>query len=194
MRALALLSLLIFLFASCLKDVHPLAGPNTNGIPIPAHIYKIGDKYLDQIIFYLDSTGQRGLIAPPINATNALPWIPGTQDYVHPISPTADIGSGVNNTDYIIGMFGLKDSGYAASICRFSYMLGINDAILPSKNELNEMYKNKNFIGGFENGGLYWSSTDCSDSSKAWAQDFGNGNQIQLNKRDTIHVRPIMSF
>ena len=47
---------------------------------------------------------------------------------------------------------------------------------LPSKDELNLLYKNKEKIGGFANS-YYWSSTEYELNSLIWIQDFVNGNQ-----------------
>ena len=62
---------------------------------------------------------------------------------------------------------------------------------LPTKDELNILYKNKDEIGGFENlfGAAYWSSKFDNDS--AWLQDFGDGNQDLYFKDDTYYVRPV---
>jgi len=46
---------------------------------------------------------------------------------------------------------------------------------LPTKEELNEMYKKRDVVGGFANIN-YWSSTE-NDSGFAWRQYFLNGTQ-----------------
>ena len=46
---------------------------------------------------------------------------------------------------------------------------------LPTKDELNILYENKDKIGGFASG-YYWSSTEF-DYYNAWVQNFANGYQ-----------------
>jgi hypothetical protein len=48
---------------------------------------------------------------------------------------------------------------------------GYTDWYLPSKDELNQMYKNlhKNALGGFDNFAFYWSSTE-GDDDDVWVQ------------------------
>ena len=47
---------------------------------------------------------------------------------------------------------------------------------LPTKDELNILYENKDKIGGFATG-YYWSSTEV-DNGTAWDQDFDDGAQV----------------
>jgi len=68
---------------------------------------------------------------------------------------------------------------------------------LPTKDELNLLYKNKNVVGGFAVLGYYWSSTEYSSSS-AWYQYFLTGHQVHAfnnNKNDSSHgVRSVRAF
>ena len=68
---------------------------------------------------------------------------------------------------------------------------------LPTKNELNLMYLNKDKIGGFA-GNYYWSFTEF-DFYCAWLQDFGNGNQgsgkmFNYFKTTRKNVRAVRAF
>lgn len=63
---------------------------------------------------------------------------------------------------------------------------------LPTKDELNIMYQNKDSIGGFA-GSYYWSSTELDDDY-AWRQNFTNGSQNILSKDNEIYVRAIRAF
>ena len=64
---------------------------------------------------------------------------------------------------------------------------------LPTKDELNVLYENKDNIGGFA-GYAYWSSTE-SDNLHAWGQDFlFSGNQYGNEKSYPIYVRAVRSF
>ena len=63
---------------------------------------------------------------------------------------------------------------------------------LPTKNELNVMYKNKDRIGGFANL-FYWSSTELG-TNFAWIQSFFYGGQNFYDKANANHVRAIRAF
>jgi len=63
---------------------------------------------------------------------------------------------------------------------------------LPTKDELNLLYENKEKIGGFANF-YYWSSTE-DGSNNAWRQDFNNGYQIPNYKNFTLYVRAVRAF
>ena len=67
-----------------------------------------------------------------------------------------------------------------------------NDWRLPSKSELNAMYKNRNLIKGFSTGG-YWSSSEYG-ADIAWAQGFDTGFQGHPSKFNTFYVRPVRAF
>ncbi len=75
---------------------------------------------------------------------------------------------------------------------------------LPTKNELNTMYMNKDSIGGFSyigygTGFYYWSST-LSGPKNVWIQDFANGSQADFdsywssNKVVKWYGRAVKSF
>ena len=62
---------------------------------------------------------------------------------------------------------------------------------LPSKDELNILYENKDEIGNFE-GGYYWSLTEVKNSDFAWNQDLVFGTQKDYyNKNNTFSVRAV---
>ena len=61
---------------------------------------------------------------------------------------------------------------------------------LPTKDELNMLYENKEEIGGFSNKFFYWSSTEY-DFSSAWKQIFLNGCQLYSNKLSNNYVRAV---
>ncbi len=60
---------------------------------------------------------------------------------------------------------------------------------LPTKEELNEMYRNKDKIGAFTLDN-YWSSTENSNFY-AWSQDFSSGIQNSNSKLNPNLVRAI---
>ena len=62
---------------------------------------------------------------------------------------------------------------------------------LPTKDELNLLYENKDKIGGF--GSVYWSSTEF-DKGGAWKQYFSDGLQDVSAKDGNDYVRAVRSI
>ena len=113
------------------------------------------------------------------------------------------IGTGEGNTQKIAARFGnaepYKDmTDYAAKLCADLVVTkdGVvyDDWFLPSKDELDLMYRNlkKNNKGGFS-GAYYWSSSE-DDASHAWYQDFYSGHQYNYNRYYDYRVRPVRAF
>jgi len=63
---------------------------------------------------------------------------------------------------------------------------------LPTKDELNVLYQNKDAIGGFASS-YYWSSTETGTNG-AWQQSFNSGNQGSTNEIATYYVRAVRAF
>ena len=174
-------------FASCSKD-----DDETDSI-------EIGDFHEGGVIFYLDSTGEHGLVCAVLDQSAAAEWgcmgIPITED----ANGDEAIGTGSQNTQHIES--GCNTVGTAADIASNLTLNGFSDWFLPSKDELNQMYVNKALIDAtaLANGGTtfvtsnYWSSTQ-DDSIKAWDQSFNNGNQGAGNKNDMFYVRSVRAF
>ena len=70
-----------------------------------------------------------------------------------------------------------------------------NDWRLPTKDELNLIFMQKDSIGGFKGLTLtyYWSSAE-DDSNSAWNQDFNVGIQSSYYKTSTYGVRAVRAF
>ena len=60
---------------------------------------------------------------------------------------------------------------------------------MPTKDELNMIYKNREEVGGFASF-YYWSSTEVG-SANAWEQDFDDGVQYYVSKDDYFYVRAV---
>ena len=60
---------------------------------------------------------------------------------------------------------------------------------LPTKDELNMIYKNREEVGGFASN-FYWSSTEL-DVNFAWFQYFFNGFQFKYSKDGNYYVRAV---
>jgi uncharacterized protein (TIGR02145 family)/gliding motility-associated-like protein len=109
------------------------------------------------------------------------------------IGTTTYVGSGNANTNIIVqNTSGLNN---AAGVCYDLNINGYNDWFLPSKDELNKLYSNKNLIGGFLNR-LYWSSSEAQGGAfYAWSQNFSNGIQEAIYNRSVdMQVRPVRNF
>ena len=63
---------------------------------------------------------------------------------------------------------------------------------LPTKEELNELYSQKNEIGGFADA-YYWSSTEYYGNN-AWIQYFFSGDQNANLKNSIYSVRAVRTF
>jgi len=149
--------------------------------------FYIGQNYGGGIIFYIDGTGQHGLIAATSDQSTGAKWgCYGTQ-----IGGTATvIGAGQANTTAIIN--GCNTAGIAARICDDLVLNGYSDWFLPSLDELNQMYLHKSVIGGFSNNGN-WSSSEMN-ADFAYFQQFGTGAQGGNSKGNFNCVRAIRAF
>jgi hypothetical protein len=110
--------------------------------------------------------------------------IPGTQ---------LTVGSGEVNTSLIVA--GCNEAGFAAKLCNDLVTGGQSDWFLPSRDELNLMYKNMhlNSQGNFNTSAYYWSSTE-DDNFYAWGQYFNFGFQGFANKNANVNVRAVRAF
>ena len=69
---------------------------------------------------------------------------------------------------------------------------GFSDWFLPSLDELNELYVNRAYVGGFSTGS-YWSSSEGGNYG-AWTQYFSHVSQYNYSKEFTYYVRPVRAF
>ncbi len=158
-------------------------------------VYKIGDKGPGGgIVFYITDGGAHGLEAAPPK-WKGTPEDPKTQwsnMFLKSVPGTLTaIGSGSANSKAIITQPGHTAS--AAKLCSDYNGGSLNDWYLPSKDELNEMFKQKAVVGGFTER-RYWSSSEGS-AQGAWAQHFREGKQSNNNKEvEDYYVRPVRTF
>ena len=168
--------------------------------------YSVGDFAQGGIVFWVDETGQHGLVAAKEDQSTGVSWYAGS--YGNTQAKGDGPFSGEANTSIIIAAqvaIGDDGSTYAARICNELQVTEggktYGDWYLPSKEELNLMYQNKATIDATAgvNGGsgfasaYYWSSTE-DNNFRAWMQYFANGSQGYYNKSSTGRVRAVRAF
>ncbi|MFZ4525556.1 MAG: DUF1566 domain-containing protein [Chlorobium sp.] len=127
--------------------------------PVPA--LNICDEYGGGIVFYIDAIGQRYLIA----AKSDLPHLALILD------------------EDCFSWFDAKTA------CHDLESNGYSDWFLPDKNLLNQLWLQKDAVGGFADD-IYWSSTEC-DANYAWTRGFGDGSQNGYGKDFSGRVRAV---
>ena len=185
----ALSFLLIF---SCTKQnvSKPSASANASSSANSTTAFHIGQSFGGGIIFYIDNTGQHGLIAAINDQGTGISWNKNGKNINTGAKATA-VGTGNANTTKIVNAQS-KTGTYAALLC-FKYKHnGFTDWYLPSKDELNLLYQQRNVVGGL-GATNYWSSSEVS-RGKAWDQEFGGGFQFKDTKSFTLNVRAVSSF
>jgi len=154
----------------------------------------VGTYYRGGIIAYLSNTNQHGIVAAPEDQSTGIQWYNG--DYINTGTIGREMGAGKLNTVKIFQIQGTGD--YAAKICKDLVLNGYDDWYLPSRDELNLLYQNRNAIGGFMSASVtpssgYWSSSEDSRTT-AWSQRFDTGTQESHYKNSTFDVRAIRTF
>jgi hypothetical protein len=150
----------------------------------------IGQPFEGGIIFYLDGSGNHGLVCSDSNVSysSSLWGCPTTL-----VGTSASVGSGAQNTANIVAQ-SCAGTYSAARLCYDAITNGYSDWFLPSIGELVLMYNNLSLIGlgNFQNG-IYWSSSEWS-ASNAYYLNFNNGTQFPYSKVGYCAIRPIRAF
>lgn len=213
-KFLSQLLILTLIFTACSR--------NDDNTPEVNLILEIGQKYQGGIIFYLNDTGEHGLIAyqsdledGPWGCLDTNPEPPNPDPPSAPIAQNDDIGYGEQNTLAIVNF--CDEPNIAA---RLAYTLdgnGYDDWYLPSINELALIYENRDLIGGFPdlNNDPNVEYIIYASSSEGWGTNDGNEGFLYLNyqvydfsvttafpdfrklftgKDNAMKVRPIRSF
>jgi len=190
MRNLLLSNLLLFIvfsFQSCNKD-------NVEQIVTPI---AIGDFHQGGVVFYIDATGEHGLVCAVVDQGFDIEW--GCPSLIGFGAKGLEIGTGAQNTQDILNA--CNTPNIAASLCDGLVSNGFDDWFLPCRDELDSLYQHKNIIddtsldheGGVLHGGEYWSSSHYLDNT-VWIQSFVAGNQFSALKDKKHYVRAVRAF
>jgi hypothetical protein len=165
---------------------------NTAGIT-----YAVGQAAQGGIIFYVDDTGQHGLVVATadFNSGQSVPWISASN--INTNAVRSGIYGGQYNTELINNIQG---NGLSAALAAAQSTNGnFGDWYLPSQAELLLMYQNKASIGMGAVLNSYWSSTEVPAayglvSETANYFSFNGGAQGITAKSTALKVRAIRRF
>ena len=169
---------------------YPEHGFDCNGFVIA----EIGDIIKGGYLFYIDETGQHGLVAASEDLGH-FSW--GCIGFDLVGADATIIGTGYQNSLDIVSGCSQETSAAAQTIAYESN--GFNDWFLPSKDELIEIYNSigsasfQSNIASFDENYWYWSSSEYNND-QSWCVNFGGGSVSPTDKSDTPKVRPIRSF
>ncbi|RLD63470.1 MAG: hypothetical protein DRJ01_03715 [Bacteroidetes bacterium] len=170
--------------------------------------YQVGDFAQGGIVFWVDETGEHGLVCAKSNQDggSGVRWYAGTNGVTRATGDGPFSGE-LNTLIIISSQVSIGDNGedYAAQICNDLQITEggktYGDWYLPSKEELNLMYQNKTIIDATAtaNGGSaffcphgLWSSTEDTNNN-AWRNGF-NGAEYSTTKDFQAEIRAIRSF
>jgi len=146
----------------------------------------LGEKFGGGFIFYIDQSGEHGLIAAPIDHAEVYKW-----GCVRNIIYADKLSDGIYNTNKISDNCSKPN---AAIACIEYNEGGFNDWYLPAIDELNLLYKNRIYIPSLTTAD-YCSSTEATDGNDCWAIHFQNdGQNFHYNKGSYFHIRAIRKF
>jgi hypothetical protein len=200
--------------------IYGCTDPNASNYLLGANSYdgscdytlQVGDLAEGGIVFYVDETGEHGLVAAMEDLTEGAtdPYGWGFNGYewgcfeenVNGADGQA-IGTGYQNTMDIVNQGCVTENGgiTAAQAALDAEINGYSDWYLPSKDELFEMYSTigneglEGNIGGFDTSDwpYYWSSSEYGNSN-AWNVYFNNGSTGNYDKNYASRVRVIRAF
>jgi hypothetical protein len=148
----------------------------------------IGSSFAGGIVFYVDGTGQHGLVCAPSDQGS---YVWGCdQQFIGGTSSL--IGFGLSNTNRINLL--CSENQIASRICADLNLNSYSDWYLPSFNELMEIFWTLQGTNGFSNN-FYWSSTeDGQGYAKCMYFSHGFAGSTSNAKFVSQRVRAIRSF
>jgi hypothetical protein len=145
------------------------------------------------VVFYFDDIENVGFVAAQADQ-DASPWgcfgdLMGTN------AQYTSLWFGGFNSFTIVNNCAEPEA--AAHLCDTLTLNGYSDWFLPSRDELFQMYLQKNVVGGFQEN-LYWSSTEAGDAEipeeAAWIVNFIDGGWGWTSKANYLNVRCVRQF
>jgi hypothetical protein len=143
-------------------------------------------------VFYV--SGTRRLEAAPVDVSAGIAWCNNSSTAITGAVFTA-LGTGAADTTAMVA----GCSTGAGNLARAYAGGGKNDWFLPSKDELNQLYLQRDVIQGFGFAATYYWSSSQNSAGAAWIQDFVNSSspiatQDVGSKGNAYYVRPIRAF
>lgn len=184
----------ILLVTACTKEniIKPVNANSADHLQQTPTTFHIGDAYGGGIIYFVDTTGQHGLIAATQDIGEGLftykVWSNGSNVVTH--STAIAIYKGSSNTDKIINVQGSGD--YAAADCRAYNGGGYTDWYLPSKRETVLLRKNAAAAGLTLSANGYFTSSEV-DANTAYCVSVGP-YIFALDKSIPASVRAVRAF
>ena len=145
--------------------------------------FEVGDLAEGGIVFYVDESGQHGLVAA-MEDLGEYEW--GCFGTELSGADGTSIGTGYQNTLDIVS--GCSETPIAASEALAFMSDGYDDWYLPSENELLQIY---NSIDGLS--GVYWSSSEYNYIG-AFVVNWYNAASPSFSKNNSYNVRVIRAF
>jgi hypothetical protein len=160
----------------------------------------VGDSYGGGKIFYIFQPGDPGYVAGQYHGLIAAPSdIPSNTYRIFPscyanYGTSTALGTGAVNTTKILAC--TADNVNAAKLVDALTYGGYSDWYLPSKDELNLLYLNRNSAGNNFADNQYWSSSEfyLGMYTHAWFQRFTDGSQDGEGKGYQKGIRAIRTF
>lgn len=152
-------------------------------------IYAIGDTGpAGGKVFHVTDGGLHGLEAAPADLVSAR-W--GCEGTTLAGTNATSVGSGAHNTSH---SYDCLETGTAAKVAAAYQLNGYTDWFLPSRDELNLLYVQKNVVGGFVSISNYYMSSSQVDSVFYKGQFFTDGGITNTQKNFSAGVRAVRAF
>jgi len=154
----------------------------------------IGQNYAGGIVFYIDGTGEHGLVCATTDQSTGRQW--GCSGTLIGGTGTA-VGTGASNTAAIVA--GCSTTNIAAKTCDNLVLNSYSDWFLPSIDELNLMYTNLhlNGLGGFTLFPARYQSSSEYNANYNYAISFINGTVSSSASKSDVsdrYVRAVRAF